>query len=106
MKRAYLLQLERFFQSATGSSSNNNLNNLNNLNNNSSGEQKVALSSIYFGGGTPSLADASTIEAICAVALRYCSAPSDLEITIEANPTVCVLLTASLSLSLSLSVCH
>lgn len=40
------------------------------------------LVSIYFGGGTPSLFGAKRLEAV----LKTISAPSDIEITIEANP--------------------
>jgi oxygen-independent coproporphyrinogen-3 oxidase len=40
------------------------------------------LVSIYFGGGTPSLFGARRLEAV----LKTISAPSDIEITIEANP--------------------
>ena len=44
------------------------------------------LSSIFFGGGTPSLMDPSTVEAVVDAAVGYWPAADDLEITLEANP--------------------
>ncbi len=44
------------------------------------------LSSIFFGGGTPSLMDPATVEAIIAAARRHWPVADDLEITLEANP--------------------
>jgi oxygen-independent coproporphyrinogen-3 oxidase len=44
------------------------------------------LTSIFFGGGTPSLMDPSTVEAIIDAAVNHWSAASDIEITLEANP--------------------
>jgi oxygen-independent coproporphyrinogen-3 oxidase len=44
------------------------------------------LTSIFFGGGTPSLMDSSTVEAIIAAAHEHWSVADDLEITLEANP--------------------
>ncbi len=44
------------------------------------------LSSIFFGGGTPSLMEPSTVEAIITAALEHWPAAGDLEITLEANP--------------------
>ncbi|MDX2143674.1 MAG: radical SAM family heme chaperone HemW [Rhodospirillaceae bacterium] len=44
------------------------------------------LTSIFFGGGTPSLMDPSTAEAVIAAAKAHWSALPDLEITLEANP--------------------
>jgi putative oxygen-independent coproporphyrinogen III oxidase len=44
------------------------------------------LSSIFFGGGTPSLMEPSTVEAIIAAARDHWPAANDLEITLEANP--------------------
>ncbi len=45
------------------------------------------LSSIFFGGGTPSLMAPSTAGAVIDRALRLWQAAPDLEITLEANPT-------------------
>ncbi|HEY9078632.1 radical SAM family heme chaperone HemW [Magnetovibrio sp.] len=45
------------------------------------------LSSIFFGGGTPSLIAPATIHAIIDAAQRHWSLQSDCEITLEANPT-------------------
>nr|WP_294547537.1 radical SAM family heme chaperone HemW [uncultured Rhodopila sp.] len=45
------------------------------------------LTSVFFGGGTPSLMDASTVAAILDDAARHFDAAGDLEITLEANPT-------------------
>ena len=44
------------------------------------------LTSIFFGGGTPSLMDPSTVEAVIAAARRHWRSADDLEITLEANP--------------------
>ena len=44
------------------------------------------LSSIFFGGGTPSLMEPATVEAIIGAARGHWSAADDLEITLEANP--------------------
>lgn len=44
------------------------------------------LTSIFFGGGTPSLMDAATAEVIIAAARTYWRTADDLEITLEANP--------------------
>ena len=44
------------------------------------------LSSIFFGGGTPSLMEPATVEAIIAAARNHWPAADDLEITLEANP--------------------
>jgi oxygen-independent coproporphyrinogen-3 oxidase len=44
------------------------------------------LTSIFFGGGTPSLMEPPTVAAIIAAARRHWRAADDLEITLEANP--------------------
>ena len=44
------------------------------------------LISIFFGGGTPSLMDPATVEAIIAAANDHWPVTSDIEITLEANP--------------------
>jgi oxygen-independent coproporphyrinogen-3 oxidase len=44
------------------------------------------LTSIFFGGGTPSLMDPRTVESIIGAAKAHWSAASDIEITLEANP--------------------
>ena len=44
------------------------------------------LSSIFFGGGTPSLMEPSTVEAVIAAAHDHWPVADDLEITLEANP--------------------
>lgn len=44
------------------------------------------LSTIFFGGGTPSLMKPETVEAILAEASKIWGGTSDLEITLEANP--------------------
>jgi putative oxygen-independent coproporphyrinogen III oxidase len=44
------------------------------------------LASIFFGGGTPSLMDPATVEAIIGAATSHWSPISDIEITLEANP--------------------
>ncbi len=45
------------------------------------------LTSIFFGGGTPSLMDPATAEALIAAARRHWPAADDIEITLEANPS-------------------
>ncbi|WP_308516267.1 radical SAM family heme chaperone HemW [Sphingomonas flavescens] len=44
------------------------------------------LTSIFFGGGTPSLMDPANVEAVIAAARGHWTASDDLEITLEANP--------------------
>jgi putative oxygen-independent coproporphyrinogen III oxidase len=44
------------------------------------------LSSIFFGGGTPSLMEPATVEAIIAAAGRHWAVDEHIEITLEANP--------------------
>nr|WP_294848329.1 radical SAM family heme chaperone HemW [uncultured Sphingomonas sp.] len=44
------------------------------------------LTSIFFGGGTPSLMDPKTVEALIASATHHWDAADNLEITLEANP--------------------
>jgi putative oxygen-independent coproporphyrinogen III oxidase len=44
------------------------------------------LSSIFFGGGTPSLMEPATVNALIDVACRHWSPADDIEITLEANP--------------------
>jgi len=44
------------------------------------------LSSIFFGGGTPSLMDAATVAAVIKAATRHWPAADGIEITLEANP--------------------
>ncbi|HJU77396.1 MAG TPA: radical SAM family heme chaperone HemW [Sphingomicrobium sp.] len=44
------------------------------------------LTSIFFGGGTPSLMDPATVEAMISAASRHWTAAGDIEITLEANP--------------------
>ena len=44
------------------------------------------LSSIFFGGGTPSLMDPRTVDALITAARGHWPADDDLEITLEANP--------------------
>ena len=44
------------------------------------------LTSIFFGGGTPSLMDSSTVEAVIRAATGHWSSTDDIEITLEANP--------------------
>jgi len=44
------------------------------------------LTSIFFGGGTPSLMEPSTVAAIIEAARAHWSASDDIEITLEANP--------------------
>lgn len=45
------------------------------------------LSSIFFGGGTPSLMEPDTVAAVLAAAREVWSFANDIEITLEANPT-------------------
>ena len=45
------------------------------------------LTSVFFGGGTPSLMDPQTVAALLDDASRYFDPADDLEITLEANPT-------------------
>ncbi|WP_158928192.1 radical SAM family heme chaperone HemW [Acidisphaera sp. S103] len=45
------------------------------------------LTSVFFGGGTPSLMDPSTVATLLDDAVRYFDPVDDLEITLEANPT-------------------
>ena len=53
----------------------------------SAGTEGRVLTSVFFGGGTPSLMDPATVAAILeAAAARWSLAP-DLEVTLEANPT-------------------
>ncbi len=44
------------------------------------------LTSIFFGGGTPSLMEPSTVEAVIEAAASYWQIAEDVEITLEANP--------------------
>ena len=44
------------------------------------------LTSIFFGGGTPSLMDPNTVEAVIEAAGRHWEASPEIEITLEANP--------------------
>ncbi len=46
-----------------------------------------ALTSIFFGGGTPSLMAPATVERVIAMATELWQPAADLEITLEANPT-------------------
>ncbi|RMX54672.1 hypothetical protein pdam_00009310 [Pocillopora damicornis] len=50
-----------------------------------SGVKKI--SSVYFGGGTPSLAEPSTISSVLEAVSTICYMPSEAEVTLEANPT-------------------
>ncbi|MCK0151266.1 radical SAM family heme chaperone HemW [Marivita sp. S6314] len=45
------------------------------------------LSSIFFGGGTPSLMEPATVQAVLEAAREVWSFANDIEITLEANPT-------------------
>jgi oxygen-independent coproporphyrinogen-3 oxidase len=45
------------------------------------------VTSIFFGGGTPSLMDPATVAALIERAARHWRLPADAEITLEANPT-------------------
>ena len=44
------------------------------------------LTSIFFGGGTPSLMDAGTVGALISAATAHWPAANDIEVTLEANP--------------------
>ena len=44
------------------------------------------LTSIFFGGGTPSLMDPATVEAVIDAAASHWAPADDIEITLEANP--------------------
>ena len=44
------------------------------------------LTSIFFGGGTPSLMDPATVESVIVAAASHWQPSSDIEITLEANP--------------------
>ena len=44
------------------------------------------LTSIFFGGGTPSLMEPATVAAIIDAARQHWAADDDIEITLEANP--------------------
>ncbi len=48
---------------------------------------KRPLSSIFFGGGTPSLMPPKTVESLIKAAARHWDFASDVEITLEANPS-------------------
>jgi oxygen-independent coproporphyrinogen-3 oxidase len=45
------------------------------------------LTSIFFGGGTPSLMDPGTAEALISAARQHWTANDDIEVTLEANPS-------------------
>jgi len=45
-----------------------------------------SLQTIFFGGGTPSLAPPALVEAVLDAARQYCGIDADAEITLEANP--------------------
>lgn len=60
---------------------------LNDLDHYGSQTKDRTLSSIFFGGGTPSLMDAATVAAIIERASDHWHMAPDLEITLEANPT-------------------
>lgn len=49
--------------------------------------QGQPLVSIFFGGGTPSLMDPTTVDALIAAAQKYWPTTHELEITLEANPS-------------------
>ena len=46
-----------------------------------------SVSSVYFGGGTPSLADVSTIEKIMTTISCHVKLDGSAEVTLEVNPT-------------------
>ncbi|PFX29534.1 Radical S-adenosyl methionine domain-containing protein 1, mitochondrial [Stylophora pistillata] len=50
-----------------------------------SGVKKIT--SVYFGGGTPSLAEPLTISSVLEAVSTICYLPSEAEVTLEANPT-------------------
>jgi coproporphyrinogen III oxidase-like Fe-S oxidoreductase len=49
--------------------------------------ETTTIHSVYFGGGTPSLASPDTIEAIIEGLSLLCHMPSGTEVTLEANPS-------------------
>lgn len=49
--------------------------------------QKQTVTSIFFGGGTPSLMAPDTVAAVIAAVQKYFPVAEDVEITLEANPT-------------------
>ncbi|XP_018612601.2 radical S-adenosyl methionine domain-containing protein 1, mitochondrial isoform X1 [Scleropages formosus] len=49
--------------------------------------QVSRITSVFFGGGTPSLAPPSTIAAVLETAARHAHLPGDAEVTLEVNPT-------------------
>ncbi|WP_147109801.1 radical SAM family heme chaperone HemW [Tateyamaria sp. syn59] len=49
--------------------------------------QGRVLRSVFFGGGTPSLMEPSTVEAILSTAAKTWPIANDVEVTLEANPT-------------------
>lgn len=51
------------------------------------GTEGRRLDSVFFGGGTPSLADPETVAAVLDLAVRLWRPAPDLEVTLEANPT-------------------
>lgn len=51
-------------------------------------QPNTLLKSIYFGGGTPSLALPTSIETIIKTIKENIKTVQDIEITLEANPTV------------------
>ena len=59
---------------------------LKDLNNDLNWVKNRKLHSIFFGGGTPSLFSAQSIEKIISAAEKYIGFESDIEITLEANP--------------------
>lgn len=46
-----------------------------------------SITSVFFGGGTPSLAHPSTIAALLETLSRHASLAGDAEVTLEVNPT-------------------
>jgi putative oxygen-independent coproporphyrinogen III oxidase len=46
-----------------------------------------AVTSVFFGGGTPSLMDPATLDALISAAQAHWPVAADLEVTLEANPT-------------------
>lgn len=60
---------------------------LNDLAHEASLNEGRALSSIFFGGGTPSLMPPATVAALIDAATSYWQPTSDIEITLEANPS-------------------
>ena len=50
-------------------------------------DKNQEITSIYFGGGTPSLLDVNTIQALINKAKSLYNISNDCEITLEANPT-------------------